>query len=183
MITAEQLVQTVANPLENSNLVGDIKLFASDHPYCLPALLSLLLLKHKEEGGNADLTLLNMVAVRFPTRATLYTLLNPEAKPVKALTVPLSSSSELEIAGKAEIIDRFLQAEPRIVPRESDFSTAEQLSRQSNEDKLSFVSETLAEIYIRQGNKSKAKKIYGELALKYPEKSSYFAGLIKNLED
>jgi hypothetical protein len=46
-----------------------------------------------------------------------------------------------------------------------------------------MISETLARIYAQQGNIPKAIDAYKRLSLKIPEKSSYFAALIKDLED
>lgn len=43
-------------------------------------------------------------------------------------------------------------------------------------------SETLAKLMIQQGKIEEAKKIFQELMMKYPEKSTYFANLIKNLK-
>ncbi len=45
-----------------------------------------------------------------------------------------------------------------------------------------LVSEPLAELYLQQGYTDKAKVIYHKLILKYPEKSSYFAGLIRKID-
>ena len=45
-----------------------------------------------------------------------------------------------------------------------------------------LVTETLAQIYAMQGDLPKAIDAYGRLALKYPEKSAYFAALSKELE-
>lgn len=50
------------------------------------------------------------------------------------------------------------------------------------ESELDLVSETLAQIFIKQGNFDKAKEIYTKLTLKYPEKRDYFAALIKKLK-
>ena len=54
------------------------------------------------------------------------------------------------------------------------------MSLGENED---FVTETLAEIYIQQGNFKKAISAYGKLSLKFPEKSDYFARLIQELKE
>jgi cytochrome c-type biogenesis protein CcmH/NrfG len=45
-----------------------------------------------------------------------------------------------------------------------------------------MVTETLARIYVKQGNLPKAIDAYRRLALKFPEKSAFFAALSKELE-
>jgi predicted Zn-dependent protease len=45
-----------------------------------------------------------------------------------------------------------------------------------------MVTETLAKVYVKQGNLPKAIEAYHKLALKYPEKSAFFAALAKELE-
>jgi len=55
-----------------------------------------------------------------------------------------------------------------------------QLSLEFSEN---LMTETLAKLYIKQGKKLKALKIYRALALHNPEKSSYFAALIQQLEE
>ena len=84
---------------------------------------------------------------------------------------------------KEEIIEDFIKEEPRIKLRDDDFSEAEKTAMKSNEDKGCFISETLAEIYVKQGNRTKGIEIYKKLSLKYPEKSSYFAAQIKKAEN
>jgi len=83
---------------------------------------------------------------------------------------------------KEEIIETFIKSNPKInKPEAQDYSETEEQAKKSLNDNLNFVSETLAEIYANQSNKIKAKEIYEQLMLKFPEKKLYFAGQIKKL--
>jgi len=46
-----------------------------------------------------------------------------------------------------------------------------------------LVTETLAKIYALQGNVNKAIRAYEILSLRFPQKSAYFATLIKKLKE
>jgi tetratricopeptide (TPR) repeat protein len=81
-----------------------------------------------------------------------------------------------------ELIDKFISDQPSM-PRESrsGFFDPVDFAKQSLIDQDEIVSETLAKIYYKQGNLSKAIKIYKKLSLIYPEKSSYFAAQIEKI--
>ena len=78
------------------------------------------------------------------------------------------------------IVDRFLEANPRITPRREEIPEPEIVSKSLSDDSF-LVSETLAEVLLKQGKTGKALDIYEKLCLKYPEKSSYFAKKIRDI--
>jgi hypothetical protein len=45
------------------------------------------------------------------------------------------------------------------------------------------ITETMAEVWIKQGNKEKAIEIYNKLSLLNPDKSAYFASLAEQLKN
>lgn len=66
-------------------------------------------------------------------------------------------------------------------PKQEFFSPARKAKESLREDDLP-VSETLAKIYAMQGNYPKAIRAYEQLSLIYPEKKTFFATLIADLE-
>ncbi len=86
---------------------------------------------------------------------------------------------------QSHIIDQFIAKEPsierRIISADINTGSQEDLSEQSSEFGEGLVSETLANIFIKQGKKDKAKEIYKKLIWKFPQKKAYFATLIDDL--
>ncbi len=97
--------------------------------------------------------------------------------PVTAVAAPVRQI-------QADLIDKFIIANPRIEPiRDKSAIPTEDISKPFVESEGSFVTETLARIYINQGYYSKAIDIYEKLSLKFPEKSSYFASQIEKVKE
>ena len=86
-----------------------------------------------------------------------------------------------------ELIDRFLSnnsdRDLAIHPDDSRDYEAFNPDRGSLNEDWSMGSETLAQIYLKQGAPDKAIEIYRSLSLKFPEKNRYFAGLIREAEE
>lgn len=82
-----------------------------------------------------------------------------------------------------DLIDKFIKDKPKIAaPQKAEFFDPIDYARHGLEDKQEIVSETLAKVYITQGNTEKAIKIYEQLCLVYPEKSSFFAAQIEKIK-
>lgn len=88
------------------------------------------------------------------------------------------------LTNKNELIDKFIQENPQISRlSEQTFYSPIEKGKESISEETILYTETLASIFAQQGNKSKAIKAYRYLMLKNPQKSVYFADLIKKLEE
>lgn len=94
------------------------------------------------------------------------------------------ASKEFNIESQNKLIDKFIQESPQISKlTDTSFYSPTEKGKQSISDESLLFSETLASIYVKQGNKALAIKAYRYLMLKNPQKSVYFADLIKKLEE
>jgi tetratricopeptide (TPR) repeat protein len=85
---------------------------------------------------------------------------------------------------KQALIDKFIRDEPSIeAPQKAEFFDPVDYAKHGLEDNQEIVSETLAKVYLKQGNPEKAIKIYERLRLVYPEKNSFFAAQIKKIKE
>ena len=82
---------------------------------------------------------------------------------------------------KAEIIDKFIESSPKIPPiRQEDKKANKQEPNQTDPNYL--MTETLARVYLEQKKYQRAIQAYEILILKYPEKSSFFADRISDIQ-
>ena len=91
---------------------------------------------------------------------------------------------QLAEQGAAALIDAFLaKGDVRIGPIRDSLETTEEWAKQGLVEDPSLVTETMAKLYAQQGQMGRARKAYKLLALKYPEKSVYFAAQLKKLRN
>ncbi len=80
------------------------------------------------------------------------------------------------------ILDKFIRENPSISRPKAEFFNPVNMARQSVEEDEELVTETLANLYYKQGNLKKAIRAYEKLCLKYPSKITYFANLIQKIK-
>ncbi len=114
-----------------------------------------------------------------------------KAKPIERSEETSKEESERSIKEdekerKFELIDKFIQERPKIIP--SEIENKPQKEEKSNLAKPytqatdSLMTETLAKVYLQQKNYKKAIQAYKILILKNPEKSGFFADQIRAIE-
>ncbi len=81
------------------------------------------------------------------------------------------------------LITSFIRGEPGPIRADQETSLKGDVSRASHREHDGFITDTLAQIYVKQGLYAKAIYAYEKLSLKYPEKSAYFAAQIEKIRN
>lgn len=166
------------------------------YPYS-SILLQAHLIQLKATNSNLLVKSIQQHALQISNRAQLKNQLQ-----ATEVTVPIDTTSQKSIGKESSAfsIDE-LQELPELTRNENEkdkaienfLAKAQEIGpiqpKDSNkqnpptlQSELDLVSETLAQIFVKQGNFQKAIEIYTKLTLKYPEKRDYFAALIKKLK-
>lgn len=104
--------------------------------------------------------------------------------PVQRDEAPKEPVPENLYANKYDLIDKFIEANPKIAPVKKDAPMPVNSNKTVN-DSPGLMTETLARVYLEQKKYTKAIQAYEILILKYPEKNAFFADRIlevKNLQ-
>lgn len=96
--------------------------------------------------------------------------------------VPQNAPAVKPIERREDLLDKFLRNKPEPTRPKQEFYSPEKAGKRSDTLSNKLVTETLANIYYKQGNFSKAIDAYQQLQLKFPEKMSYFANLIEKIK-
>jgi tetratricopeptide (TPR) repeat protein len=88
-----------------------------------------------------------------------------------------------KLDSQINLIEKFIGNKPKIKSDSLTFYSPNNQAKKSVQEKMDFVTETLARVYLEQGHYDKAKKAYEQLCLKYPQKSSLFAEKIEMINN
>lgn len=110
--------------------------------------------------------------------------------PLSEFQLEPTSAFKLEPEDKNEstqpldLIDKFINENPTIIPRKTTPVPSKKLLDEEKEEvEEGLITETLAGIYVQQGLYGEALKAYEKLSLKFPEKNTYFASQIEKIKN
>jgi hypothetical protein len=104
--------------------------------------------------------------------------------PMPPIEEAVETPKEKRLRKFNSLIDKFIENNPSISkPEPAKFYNPAEKAKESITENFDLVTETLARIYIKQGNYKKAILVYEKLMLLYPGKQDYFESEISKLKD
>jgi len=119
-------------------------------------------------------------------------LLSPVEKSETEMEEPESAVEEVpamdqvdhvEEKSNSQLISQFIKDEPGPIRADKETRLKGDVSLASIREHDGLITDTLAQIYVKQGLFAKAIYAYEKLSLKYPEKSAYFAAQIEKIRN
>lgn len=192
-MTTAELNHYIAHPEQlNKSTLSDIQQLADMYPYCatftilyaknlwnvndlrFKAFVQKAALSTYHRDVLQQLMAIPAVAVNDSTIKQL----NEEPTPYQLTELP--EEEPIKPLKQQDLIDKFIASNPKIHLSDK-FEYEEPQNLTQNEVSESVFTESLAKIYIKQGQYEKALHIFEKLNLKYPEKNTYFADQIRFL--
>lgn len=200
-MTTAELNHYIAHPEQlNKSTLSDIQQLADMYPYCatftilyaknlwnvndlrFKAFVQKAALSTYHRDVLQQLMTIPAVAVNDYSHSFISTStikqLNEEPTPYQLAELP--EEEPIKPLKQQDLIDKFIASNPKIHLSDK-FEYEEPQNLTQNEVSESVFTESLAKIYIKQGQYEKALHIFEKLNLKYPEKNTYFADQIRFL--
>jgi tetratricopeptide (TPR) repeat protein len=210
-MTIEELNHYIAHPQYlNKSTLPDLRQLVEMYPYC--ATFSLLYAKNLSNINDIQFgaylqkaamqayhrdALQQLIAIPAATEPApadpepapsvpepSFDLSQVEAKDIKGLeeeTAIPERSETYKPFKQQDLIDKFIATNPKI-QFNNKFEYEDPTGSWQETESETIFTESLAKIYIKQGQYAKALQIFEKLNLKYPEKSTYFADQIRFLK-
>ena len=136
--------------------------------------------KNQEESLNLDIQAGSIHAELMENLNQLQESKQQYENPAEEIKDPQHRQEQIEI------IDNFIKNSPVLskpnLSADSEAETQDDLSKKSTKLNEEMVSENLAKIYLKQGKRKDAEKIYKKLIRKFPQKKGYFADQIEKIK-
>lgn len=109
----------------------------------------------------------------------------PKEKEEMFVNLPQKTENQADENSIDKIIKQFLMTEPKMPLQKKGTESAilPSLTPIENDEDIEILTETMAKIYLTQGNKKGAIQIYEKLCLLFPEKNTYFADQIEKIKN
>ena len=166
-----------------------LKSISKRFPFFIPSKVLSIVIAKKYESINY-IKILNSAAINAIDRSHLYYILNNDIINIDQKKSVIKDLEDMNLKTEISFLDWLTKTIPtpknsniKIINRDLNELNLEGIKAKKHNilrvKKKDYITETLAELYVKQGKYHEALKAYKVLCLKYPEKISLFADQIK----